>query len=389
MVTHSGLQVSLLFAATFAVHAQDDSCFGSHKNKGECSADKACVWCVAGAVPSACYTKENAARLPAGVFDCAGSTSRKRRSELLSREVQESKGIVWRGNSSNSHELLSSAQMPASFSWCDKDGVNYCTMSRNQHIPQYCGSCWAHGALSALADRIKIKRGGKGIDINLAVQHMLNCGDAGSCHGGSIDGPYQWIKKISRRGAGISYETSQPYLACSSESNQGFCPHVDTTCKPINIARTCGSFSSESGSCVGLSNYPNATISDFGSISGKQAMMKEIFNRGPIACGIDAAPLLNFETGIIKDRGDSIDHVISVVGWGTDPQEGFFWIVRNSWGEYWGDMGYVRVGEGALSVEDQCAWAVPATFTAEEERNQVHCHEGGDNCEARLSGNVV
>jgi cathepsin X len=118
-------------------------------------------------------------------------------------------------------------------------------------------------------------------------------------------------------------------------------------------------------------------------------MMREIFNRGPIACGIDAAPLLNFETGIIKERGDGIDHVISVVGWGTDPQDGFFWIVRNSWGEYWGDMGYVRVGEGALSVEDQCAWAVPATFTAEEERNQVHCHEGGDNCKGKLSGNVV
>ena len=88
---------------------------------------------------------------------------------------------------------------------------------------RYCGSCWSHGSVSALGDRIKIARKGKGIDINLSVQHMLNCGNVGSCHGGSVDGPYQWIHKLSRSGTGISYETQQPYLACSSESNEGIC----------------------------------------------------------------------------------------------------------------------------------------------------------------------
>ena len=96
-------------------------------------------------------------------------------------------GIGWRGNHSRSHELLSSVALPEEFTWCNKDGVNYCTESRNQHIPQYCGSCWAHGSVSALADRIKIARGGKGIDINPSVQHLLNCGGVGSCHGGSVD----------------------------------------------------------------------------------------------------------------------------------------------------------------------------------------------------------
>jgi hypothetical protein len=32
----------------------------------------------------------------------------------------------------------------------------------------------------------------------------------------------------------------------------------------------------------------------------------------------------------------SLNHAISIVGWGTDPNEGPFWIGRNSWGSYWG-----------------------------------------------------
>ena len=58
------------------------------------------------------------------------------------------------------------------------------------YVSQYCGSCWAHGAMSALADRIKIARGGVGDDINLSIQYVLNCGGgvAGSCWGGSHSG---------------------------------------------------------------------------------------------------------------------------------------------------------------------------------------------------------
>jgi len=326
----------------------------------------------------------------------AGAAANVRRSEVLSMEETIKLGITWRGNSSephkNTHLMLEAPETyPADFTWCNKDGKSYCTMSRNQHIPQYCGSCWAHGAISALGDRVKIARGAEGIDVNLAVQHVLNCGGVGSCYGGSIDGTYQWIHDISKKtGSGVSYETSNPYIACSSDSKEGFCGHVDTTCKPLNVARTCGSFDKEGGDCTGLNAYPNVTVAEFGSISGKDAMMKEIYSRGPIACGIDAMPLLNFETGIIKEAGSGVDHVISVVGWGTDKASNQqYWMVRNSWGEYWGDMGYVRVAFGALKVEEQCSWAVPGTYTALEKNNQVHCHEGGDNCKASSGKKAV
>mmetsp|Transcript_33437 Transcript_33437/g.72242 ORF Transcript_33437/g.72242 Transcript_33437/m.72242 type:complete len:179 (-) Transcript_33437:708-1244(-) len=88
------------------------------------------------------------------------------------------------------HEYIGEDELPTEWDWGNIDGKSFLTHSLNQHIPQYCGSCWAHGALSALGDRIKIARGGVGDDINLSVQYLLNCGGgvAGSCWGGSHSG---------------------------------------------------------------------------------------------------------------------------------------------------------------------------------------------------------
>ena len=49
---------------------------------------------------------------------------------------------------------------------------------------------------------------------------------------------------------------------------------------------------------------------------------KEIFHRGPISCGIDAEPLEDYTVGIAKEDSFLTNHVISVVGWGTDAVEG-------------------------------------------------------------------
>jgi cathepsin X len=309
----------------------------------------------------------------------------RRLNEVWTKEQDAAHVITENVQSEKPQDYLKTEDLPASFTWCDKDGVNYCTMSRNQHIPQYCGSCWAHGSVSALGDRIKIARKAQGIDINLSVQHMLNCGGVGSCHGGSVLGPYQWISRISKdTGSGIAYETENPYLACSSESTEGICKSGNFECSAMNTARTCSTFTDMGGKCVGLDKYPNATITEYGSVEGADNMAKEIYARGPIACGIDALPIEKYTGGIVSDRGSMVDHVISIVGWGTsDGTEGLakgkqYWIVRNSWGEYWGEMGYVRVekGNNALQLESQCAWGVPAAFTTKN----TPCYENGENC---------
>jgi cathepsin X len=294
-------------------------------------------------------------------------------SSVWSRDRVEATGYVWRGNSSGSDlpGALRAELLPRAFSWCER---GMCTISRNQHLPQYCGSCWAHGALSALGDRIKIARQGCGVDINLAVQHLLNCGDAGSCYGGSVDALYQWLHRRSSSGTGVAYETEQPYLACSSDSKHGLCPYASWDCRPENVARTCSTFPEEGGACTGLAAYPNATISAYGSVAGADAMKLEVYRRGPVACGIDADPLLRYEGGIIEDGGRAVNHVVSVVGWGDDGR-GQYWLVRNSWGEYWGEMGFarVRLGANALRIESQCNWATPGSWT----EVNVPCTEEG------------
>lgn len=281
--------------------------------------------------------------------------------------------------SARAHEYVDAATLPKTFVWNDVKGHNFLTKSLNQHIPQYCGSCWAHGAMSALADRIQIASGKKRAqDVNLAIQHILNCGTeiAGSCHGGSHTGAYQFVHDTGF----VPYDTCLPYEACSAESTEGNCARGgDYTCTAMNTCRTCSTFAEFGGFCSALSTFPNATVAEYGMISGEKEIMAEIFARGPVSAGIDADGLRGYVGGIYKDTPDfEINHIVSIVGWGTADDGTKYWVVRNSWGQYWGEMGFFRIirGVNSLGIEDEVAWATPGSWT----HMNFACYEDGSNC---------
>ena len=317
----------------------------------------------------------------------AGALSNSRGgSHLWSVERERREGIGSHVTSPLPSSYVLAGEVPASFTWGNVRGTSYLTKNLNQHVPQYCGACWAHATASSFADRIKIARGAKGVDVNLAVQHILNCGTAGTCHGGSMGGVFQWIH--GNKG-GVAYDTCQPYIACSAESKEGFCPHVNTTCTPDNVCRTCSTFTAAGGFCAAIEQYPNATVAEYGTVFGELDMMNEIYSRGPVGCGINAERIENYQGGIAKGRCfNDADHAVSVVGWGQDNTTNeAYWIVRNSWGEYWGENGYLRVSKGtsdSLCLESTCYWATPKTWT---EHNKP-CDEDGHNCNTTARGSA-
>lgn len=221
---------------------------------------------------------------------------------------------------------------------------------------------------------------------------MLSCGSdvAGSCHGGSHTGAYQWIKQNGK----IAYDTCLPYIACSDESTEGFCAHVDTTCSAINVCRTCSGFTSlGAGECTAILDYPHATVAEYGLVGVgetdemKRAMMikKEIYTRGPVAAGIQALPLREFMGGTIfsdEEAPTLHNHVVSIVGFGHDEETNKdYWIVRNSWGQYWAEEGFFRIelGKNILGIEAAVAWAIPGSYTIKN----VPCTEQGTLCKGK------
>ena len=244
--------------------------------------------------------------------------------------------------------------LPEDHFWGDIDHVNYLSWTVNQHLPQYCGSCWAMAGSSSISDRINILRNNQFPRVALSVQVLLNCMSEGSCHGGWGAGPFEFAHRH-----GLPENGCQIYLAKD--------PQIPKVCTPEEQCLNCRRNPSGGSICWPIDNFKRWYVSDHGSLRGANNMKKEIFARGPISCGMFATEKFEtvYTTGIYREKTLSPEpnHYVSVVGWGKDKTSGEeYWIVRNSWGTHFGENGYFRISmhNGNLGIgEYQCFWGVP------------------------------
>lgn len=255
-------------------------------------------------------------------------------------------------------EPLPMAVDPVPIDWRNIDGVNYLTHVKNQHIPVYCGSCWAQSATSILGDRLKIQRlktGDTFPEFVFSPQAVINYKEGGSCFGGDstllFERARDWLLPI---------ETCEQYLAANPEN---FKPLPERLCKQVTPSKI-----------TAIDNYTGVRVNEgsWGRLRGAAAMKQELQN-GPIVCSFEATdqtvayrrkdgPKLN-----IYDEEKAffqMNHSVEIVGWGKqDDVE--YWIVRNSWGREWGYDGfmYMKAGFNNLGIESDCSYANPELVT--------------------------
>ncbi|XP_063906134.1 procathepsin L-like [Zophobas morio] len=77
----------------------------------------------------------------------------------------------------------------------------------------------------------------------------------------------------------------------------------------------------------------------------ENSLAKAVANNGPVSVGIDATDQLQFYSGGVlydstcNDR--DLNHGVLVVKYGSE--DGYnYWIVKNSWGQQWGESGFYR-----------------------------------------------
>ena len=270
---------------------------------------------------------------------------------------------------------------PTNFSWADLNGTNYLSQVRNQHVPHYCGSCWAMAGTSALSDRIAFLRKGAFPEIVISVQTVLDCDkESSGCYGGDSSTAYKYIHD----NGGIGDESCASYLALSWRENR--------TCGAQQLCKDCNH-----QGCFPVTNYTKYEIGEYGHVEGEENIMREVFTRGPISCGVDCTPMVNWTgTGIVKNmtKGRDLDHEVEIVGWGVETNGTKYWIIKNSWGEYWGDKGYARVlrgNGGAMEIETDCNYAVPKEVNvtrSTEKMDEVKIDDGLAEASPEANGDL-
>jgi len=223
-------------------------------------------------------------------------------------------GAAFRGNHTYEGEDL-----PEQVDWTQKSAV---TEVKNQ---QKCGSCWSFAAAGALEGAYAIATGK--LD-SLSEQQFVDCDSKDhGCQGGLPSMAYQYAQD----------NALCTYSSYSYTATQGTCSAA--SCK-VGIPK---------GAVTGYKGLaPVARLIP----ASEQAMMSAV-SQQPVSVAIEADQRVFqlYKGGVLKSTcGTSLDHGVLVVGYGTDPEGGDYWKIKNSWGESWGEKGYIRIQRGKKSL---------------------------------------
>jgi len=179
-----------------------------------------------------------------------------------------------------------------------------------------CGSCWAFSTVGNIEGLYQIKHGNL---LQFAEQQLVDCDkdeDQG-CEGGLMENAMKYINQTG----GLELQANYKYTA------------RDDSCKfsPSKVA-------------VKVGGYECLKTKD------EEQIKAFLAQTGPLAVALNADPLQVYQGGIIDEDSsscdpESLDHGVTLVGYGSENGKDY-WIVKNSWGESWGENGYFRMARG-------------------------------------------
>mmetsp|Transcript_10339 Transcript_10339/g.32825 ORF Transcript_10339/g.32825 Transcript_10339/m.32825 type:complete len:356 (+) Transcript_10339:37-1104(+) len=243
-----------------------------------------------------------------------------------------------------------SSAAPSSFDWREKGAV---TGVKDQGSV---GTCWAFSTTGAIEGAHFLASGKL---LSLSEEFLTDCDDRDcSVFGGWPYLAYQYILGAG----GIPSEAAYPYCSgtgncypCMANKNTTFCGPPPSYCNKTWDPSHCPSAPRD----VKLESWQSVS-KDEGVIASTLASV------GPLSTLMDATNLQSYKSGIwapqpglfgCKSDVDSLDHAVLLVGYGTDNGTDY-WLVKNSWGESWGEKGFFRIKRG----DSMCGINTMVTF---------------------------
>jgi hypothetical protein len=256
-----------------------------------------------------------------------------------------------------------------------------------------CGSCWAFSSTSCLADRFNIQSLGQ-LNIQLSAAKLVLCdfgGDYSKKNPATDKGYFLKLNydNLSNNACfGNSLYEAWRYLYVIGTNTEECIPYKLGKFSKASELPMCFSVSGLIGDMCSDVQYNSSTNEELGTparfyrafhiyaIPGTKKdngseynIRSNIYYWGPVSTGMVVySDFYTFDptTEIYKWNGIGGPvggHAVEIVGWGDDNNTKY-WIIRNSWGEEWGEKGYFRMIRGInnCELEENIISGVPDYF---------------------------